>query len=1190
MYIIMNDNKKVYKTDDVLKNKDKPNKDKPKKDVKKDVKKEEDIKKVVKKENDWIFEDKVYKTQQGARGAQTRYYNKKIKLLKNEKQTKDIKNKIIKLEEQINKIKKIRADVKKALIKREKENKKAFKNMSIIDNKKTRPIYKFLKKINDLYKDNIEKLILEPKEYTNEEFIKILKSLKNTGSKYIMKFKHKNENTYYTLNDETFNRLIKRLKNNKDNLLKGRLDEVVVGVEESDNVFNFVLDELDKIIIKKIKRNIKLKPNKLNEGRFFKYYHKVKNLDLKDLQIYNKNEKIDTENNCFIHSLINSGLVKKEIIEEIKIFCKTRDIPMRKIKEISEKFNLNISIKKDDKRDKVERYGDKTKPEIKLALLDNHYFIIKEIPITTYALQNYKDVKEIEGFNEINKKRNDNNKYRKDKKYFINSYNVVKLLLENKEELLEKINYDDEEILNTPYYNEVEDVKYIEYSENNLSLEYNEYKEKKEDDFINVYFDFETTTDGDKHKAYLCCYYDEKNNKKCFYGENSGRYMLYDLEKIHKNKNIRLIAHNAGYDFRFIYNNLANLKVIDRNKMLLRAYGNFYFEKGKYIKIEIQDSYAHIQMPLRDFSKTFKIVSKKEFLPYKLYNEDNVKLKYIDEDKIKLYCYNQVKENNIGKIISENEKDKYFQEFIKNAKEWKCYEYNKINILKYSEMYCMMDCKVLKEGYEKFKEWIYDITKLNINNYVSLPSLSNEFMKKEGVFKEVYALSGTPQFFINKCMVGGRTMISENKINKLDNKNGNIQDFDAVSLYPSAMTRMKGYLKGKPKVINKENLNYEYLKEKDGYFIEIKINKVNIKRKFSLMSEINIEGVRVFHNEMENKKLYVDKISLEDLIEFHKIEFEVIRGYYYDEGRNDKLSQIIKNLFDERLKKKKEGNKIEKVYKLLLNSAYGKTLLKPIDCEDKYLNKDKLDNFIERHYNYIKDVFKINNYTYKVKLIKSIDTHFNNVSCGVEVLSMSKRIMNEVICGAEDINIPIYYQDTDSLHLDGINIKKLEEYYNKKYNRELIGKNMGQFHSDFVSDIITKNIHASRSIFLGKKCYIDELKGLDDNDNEVIDYHIRLKGVSNSAILYECEKRNISPYDLYNLLYNKETINFDLGCGGLKCNFKFNKDFSIINNEDFKREVNFLPYDEKQEYKKEKMKNKRQTKKKQTKPSQTKPN
>jgi hypothetical protein len=56
------------------------------------------------------------------------------------------------------------------------------------------------------------------------------------------------------------------------------------------------------------------------------------------------------------------------------------------------------------------------------------------------------------------------------------------------------------------------------------------------------------------------------------------------------------------------------------------------------------------------------------------------------------------------------------------------------------------------------------------------------------------------------------------------------------------------------------------------------------------------------------------------------------------------------------------------------------------------------------------------NKIYEVKTINPINNHFNNASCGVEVLSMSKRIMNEVMCLAEDLKLKIYYQDTDSMH------------------------------------------------------------------------------------------------------------------------------------------------------------------------------
>jgi hypothetical protein len=134
-----------------------------------------------------------------------------------------------------------------------------------------------------------------------------------------------------------------------------------------------------------------------------------------------------------------------------------------------------------------------------------------------------------------------------------------------------------------------------------------------------------------------------------------------------------------------------------------------------------------------------------------------------------------------------------------------------------------------------------------------------------------------------KCMVGGRTMCANNQKHRVT---GRISDFDAVSLYPSAMKRLGGYLKGSPKVLS--NKTKAFLDTCDGYFIQIKINKVDKLYEFPLMSYINDAGVRIFTNEPQ-ETLYVCKIDLEDLIEFHNIEYEIIDGYYYDEGRNNKL-------------------------------------------------------------------------------------------------------------------------------------------------------------------------------------------------------------------------------------------------------------------------------------------------------------
>ena len=137
-----------------------------------------------------------------------------------------------------------------------------------------------------------------------------------------------------------------------------------------------------------------------------------------------------------------------------------------------------------------------------------------------------------------------------------------------------------------------------------------------------------------------------------------------------------------------------------------------------------------------------------------------------------------------------------------------------------------------------------------------------------------------------------------------------------------------------------------------------------------------------------------------------------------------------------------------------MNSSYGKTLQKAIAEDIKFESSVKLDNFIDKHYNRIKSYEKMHggneNYTrYKVKMEKGINEHFNNCHCGVEVLAMSKRIMNEVMCLAEDNDLKIHYQDTDSMHIRHTDIGILADKFKQEYGRELIGKGMGQFHTDF---------------------------------------------------------------------------------------------------------------------------------------------
>lgn len=848
--------------------------------------------------------------------------------------------------------------------------------------------------------------------------------------------------------------------------------------------------------------------NKLNAGGFFPYTHNLP-LDLSILQIYNVFTQLD--DNCFIHALLKSCLIPDKI-NAVKLLCYGRDIPQKKLKEVAEKFDIYITVKRHTQNNELTKYGNKEHPHLKLGLIDEHYFLITEIPVTSYAITHYEEIKHLPKWNQfyMDGKRSSTK--------YLDSYIVVKLMKENNLFVpIEKTG----DVMRSIYYERNIDLSILEEATlKNAKL--NEYTHKKDDDFVNVFFDFETITKGEKHVPYMCCIYND-NIQKTFYGPTCGKQMLYEVSKI---GDVRLIAHNAGYDVRFIMEYLTHFSMINRSKFLLRGEGNFFYKKGKCVKIQIQDSYALISSPLSEFGKMFKLDVEKEMMPYNLYTHENVEKRYIPLETCLKECDDK-------------------ETFIKNCERWNCGTTD-IDIIKYSEEYCKIDCVVLSKGYNLFKTWIHEVCGLNIDNYVSAPSMANDYMMKEGVYEGTFALSSIPREFIQRCMVGGRTMISENKKKWIKKK---VDDFDAVSLYPSAMVRLGeigGYLKGIPKVLT--NLSYDFLKKQDGYFVEILIKKVNKHFKFPLMSKK--DGTRNFTNDMEGEIFYADKTTLEDLITFQQIEFEVIKGYYYDEGRNQTILKVINHLFETRKKEKKNKNPIEQVFKLIMNSAYGKTLLKPFDTEAKYV--DTLDKHVSKYYNFIKEIIPLHNGSYKVEHYKSIGDHFNNCFVGVEVLSMSKRIMNEVMCLAEDTNLNMYYQDTDSIHIDTEHVPILANAYKTKYNRELIGSSMGQFHTDFSSEILKGDLVSIESIYLGKKCYIDKL-----SDGTGIDYHIRMKGVPTQSIKYFAKQNNVDVFNIYEDLYIGKKLTFDLACDGEKCCFQFNKDMTIESLYKFERDIQF---------------------------------
>ena len=117
-----------------------------------------------------------------------------------------------------------------------------------------------------------------------------------------------------------------------------------------------------------------------------------------------------------------------------------------------------------------------------------------------------------------------------------------------------------------------------------------------------------------------------------------------------------------------------------------------------------------------------------------------------------------------------------------------------------------MDCKASMDGYEVFRQWMLEHTESDVYNYITIQPMASPFMLKPGCYDNVYQVPGAIQQFISRCVVGGRVMTNS----KQYHVKKKTADFDACSLYPSAMHFMDGLLEDKPKAFCDKS--YDFLK------------------------------------------------------------------------------------------------------------------------------------------------------------------------------------------------------------------------------------------------------------------------------------------------------------------------------------------------------------------------------------------
>ena len=665
------------------------------------------------------------------------------------------------------------------------------------------------------------------------------------------------------------------------------------------------------------------------------------------------------------------------------------------------------------------------------------------------------------------------------------------------------------------------------------------------------YADFETDPTVSPHEPYMCCIvgkFQDRYTRKTLTGDNIDIQLLDYLQD-----GSLTYFHNLKYDSCFFANNAPGyeVKILERTGTVL-SLKLTKIEHNKVVKqLTFHNSYSIISAPLRDFKHMFGLNVAKEKMAYELYTRKNRDQRVIPIEQF----YQQYDIENWGK--PKEKLEKAHQQIYRNAQTANALVGDSnIDIMLYAEFYCLKDCIVLMQGMDKFSQQLAQVyqdagTKVpDLHNFVSISAVGYAFCKAYGCLDGCYEIAGKPQQFMLRCVSGGRTMTANNEKHLVG---GRLQDFDAVSLYPSAMSIMPGIPKGIPKVITDVSKIWEY----DAFFIEINITSLKCKSpkpyQFGLVFKKDpVTGSKVFCNEPVNK-FYIDKRGLQDLMEFYDIEYNVIRGYYFDEGFNDKINEFIIKLFNLRLQYKSESNPLEKTIKLLLNSIYGKSILKPTPVENKCLNKAALDKFIIRNYHWIEEISSSPNVE-KVfcRVIKPIDRHFNCPQFGITVLSWSKHIMNRVMCTAEQNGIHIFYQDTDSMHLLEADVQLLSDVYREKYGQELIGKNLTQFHCDFDAwKGAVGEIHSELLIAIGKKSYLDVLVDEAGNTN----YHVRLKGIPHIVMENYCRRNKTTLKDLFMHLHAGHPVAFNILDG--KKAFRKNKFFQQVNVEKFVRVVKF---------------------------------
>lgn len=643
----------------------------------------------------------------------------------------------------------------------------------------------------------------------------------------------------------------------------------------------------------------------------------------------------------------------------------------------------------------------------------------------------------------------------------------------------------------------------------------------------------------------------------------------------------RIYFHNLGYDVQAFLTEFSPSK----KEAAIKKGAVWYSMTFKFMGCEfiLRNSFTIITTALKNFPKMFlpkeeQAKMKKEVFAYDAINrhlmENKTPQKGFIVGKTTLkYAIEQYEYHK-----NDEEKEKLLEELWKTASDIGCVDGDFIDIGKYTIYYCERDVDLLAIGLKAWEaigeqdaskstfKGLPPFQKFDVYNFMSAPAIAQavtEVEVRKGCAVKpnenekpldcTYKYKGRLREFMLHCTSGGRCTLANEKrqlvdcckndpkVKNLIDKSQTseklteeeqhylylhlIQDFDARSLYPTAMSNMSIPL-GPPEVVffgKDSNKNQDWLRTlsvTNGLPDDAMYLITDIKYKLPLAMPTNSwkqekpEPRCRWNNQVPAGVVQLRKLTdLRTMWRFQRAEFRILGGLEWRHGKWDKIKEFMPAVYAFRVLNHSGGfdHPIQEAAKLIMNSFYGKNVTKMRNEKElffpvrKWVFNEKTKKIEEAsgHYDllsYIKHNWRlITQVQYMggcfIVKMKDKDDSAYDVNFGCEVLAGSRAVICPVSALVELVTKqPCLYTDTDSLHLYGWQVEAIAPHFKQYFDKDMIGKELGQFHVDFEPRSFKKGETCLGSSFfcgVGKKMYIDELRGSEGS----CEYHRRAKGI-----------------------------------------------------------------------------------------------